>query len=252
MADTIRIKRRAAGGAAGAPASLSASELAYNEQDDTFWYGKGNSAGNATSIVAVGGSGSFLPLSGGTLSGGLSFGSLVAPGGAQDLSRHIALFSTNYGFNITSATLNYNSTGNHTFWASATKLLNAAAGGITAYVPLTLAADPTVTLGAATKQYVDNTSAALSTVAPQTNWDMNSLNANYIGMIRIQNQTTPLNMPPCYSNTGIVVMGITANTAWDTQILFGASPGASDPAPIWARAQNNGVWQPWTKLITAA
>ena len=71
MTDTIRIKRRAAGGSAGPPASLSASELAYNEQDDTLWYGKGNSAGAATSIVKAGGVGNFLPLTGGTLTGNL-------------------------------------------------------------------------------------------------------------------------------------------------------------------------------------
>jgi hypothetical protein len=52
----IRIKRRAAGGAAGAPTSLANGELAYNEQDDTLYYGKGDSgAGVATSIVAIGG-----------------------------------------------------------------------------------------------------------------------------------------------------------------------------------------------------
>jgi len=52
----IRIKHRAAGGAAGAPASLANGELAYNEQDDTLYYGKGDSgAGVATSIVAIGG-----------------------------------------------------------------------------------------------------------------------------------------------------------------------------------------------------
>src|SRR5215472_12449049 len=69
MADTLRIKRRLAGGAAGAPSALAAAELAFNEQDNTLWYGKGNSGGNATSIISVGGSGAFLPLSGGTLTG---------------------------------------------------------------------------------------------------------------------------------------------------------------------------------------
>jgi hypothetical protein len=59
MADTIRIKRRAAGGAAGAPTALAAAELAFNEQDDTLYYGKGNNAGQATNIVAIGGGGAF-------------------------------------------------------------------------------------------------------------------------------------------------------------------------------------------------
>lgn len=72
MADTFRIKRRLAGGAAGPPASLAAAELAFNEQDNTLYYGKGNNAGLATSIVAVSGTGAFLPLTGGTLTGTLT------------------------------------------------------------------------------------------------------------------------------------------------------------------------------------
>lgn len=59
MANTIRIKRRLAGGSAGAPSSLANAELAFNEQDDTLYYGKGDSGGNATSVVAIGGSGTF-------------------------------------------------------------------------------------------------------------------------------------------------------------------------------------------------
>ena len=59
MANTLRIKRRLAGGAAGAPSSLAAAELAYNEQDDTLYYGKGNSGGAATTIIPIAGSGAF-------------------------------------------------------------------------------------------------------------------------------------------------------------------------------------------------
>jgi len=55
VADTLRIRRRLAGGAAGAPSALKNAELAYNEQDDTLYYGKGDSSGNATSIIPVGG-----------------------------------------------------------------------------------------------------------------------------------------------------------------------------------------------------
>ena len=51
MANTLRIKRRASGGAAGAPASLVNAELAYNEQDNTLYYGfgTGGAGGSATS-----------------------------------------------------------------------------------------------------------------------------------------------------------------------------------------------------------
>lgn len=63
MANVIRIKKRAAGGAAGAPASLKSSELAFNEQDDSFYYGKGDDgSANATSIVTIGGRGAFADL----------------------------------------------------------------------------------------------------------------------------------------------------------------------------------------------
>lgn len=63
MPNTIRIKRRAAGGAAGAPASLATSELAINEQDNILYLGYGdNGSGGATSIIALAGSGAFATL----------------------------------------------------------------------------------------------------------------------------------------------------------------------------------------------
>lgn len=81
MANTIRIKRRAVGGAAGAPASLAAAELAYNEQDDTLYYGKGDSGGNATSIPAIGGPGAYLALAGTqTVTGDKTFSGAVVLG----------------------------------------------------------------------------------------------------------------------------------------------------------------------------
>ncbi len=62
MANKLRIKRRAEGGAAGAPASLENAELAFNEVDETLYYGKGTGGpgGTATSIIPIGGSGAFL------------------------------------------------------------------------------------------------------------------------------------------------------------------------------------------------
>ncbi len=65
MSNTLRIKRRAAGGAAGAPASLANAELAYNEQDNILYYGfgTGGAGGTATSATPIGGPGAFLGLS---------------------------------------------------------------------------------------------------------------------------------------------------------------------------------------------
>lgn len=60
MANTLRIKRRASG-AVGAPASLQNAELAYNEVDDTLYYGKGTggAAGSATTVEAIAGKGAY-------------------------------------------------------------------------------------------------------------------------------------------------------------------------------------------------
>jgi len=63
MANTIRIKRRAGTGSAGAPSSLKNAELAYNEADDILYYGKGSDGtGDATSIPAIAGAGAYLTL----------------------------------------------------------------------------------------------------------------------------------------------------------------------------------------------
>ena len=61
MANTLRIKKRAASGADGAPSSLASSELAFNESDLTLYYGFGdNGSAVATSIITIGGSGAFI------------------------------------------------------------------------------------------------------------------------------------------------------------------------------------------------
>lgn len=75
MANSIRIKKRAAGGAAGAPASLRSSELAFNEQDSVLYYGFGDDGlANATSVISIGGAGAFVNLSSDqTISGDKTF-----------------------------------------------------------------------------------------------------------------------------------------------------------------------------------
>jgi hypothetical protein len=66
MSNLVRIKRRAAGGAAGAPASLANAELAYNEQDDVLYYGfgTGGAGGTATTVKPIAGSGYVVSLNG--------------------------------------------------------------------------------------------------------------------------------------------------------------------------------------------
>lgn len=61
MSNNIRIKRRASSGSAGAPSSLANAEIAFNEADDTLYYGKGTdgAGGTATSVIPIGGPGAF-------------------------------------------------------------------------------------------------------------------------------------------------------------------------------------------------
>lgn len=79
MANTLRIKRRASGGSAGAPSSLANAELAYNESDAGngilyYGYGTGGAGGTATQVVAIGGDGAFVSLTGAqTVSGNKTF-----------------------------------------------------------------------------------------------------------------------------------------------------------------------------------
>lgn len=54
----MRIKRRALGGASGAPNSLGQSELAYSEVDQILYIGQGT--GGSATVVAIGGPGSYL------------------------------------------------------------------------------------------------------------------------------------------------------------------------------------------------
>lgn len=95
MANPLRIRRRATGGAAGAPPSLLSAELAFNEVDDTLYYGKGDNAGAATSIPAIGGPGAVVMLSGTqTVTGNKTFLGTVALGASASASTPSADDST--------------------------------------------------------------------------------------------------------------------------------------------------------------
>lgn len=84
MPNLIRIRRRTSG-APGAPAGLQNAELAFNEVDNVLYYGQGTggSGGSATTILAIGGSGAMLNLSGAqTITGvkTVTGGSILAAG----------------------------------------------------------------------------------------------------------------------------------------------------------------------------
>lgn len=68
-----------------------------------------------------------------TASAGENFGGATASGGAQDLSRHISLHSSGYGFSITANNLNYNSPANHSFYTGSTLVTQITSAGDMTY-----------------------------------------------------------------------------------------------------------------------
>ena len=81
MANAIRIKRRSSAGAAGAPSTLANAELAFNEQSNVLYYGTGTggAGGTATQVIAIGGDGYFMSISGTqTVTGSKTFSAAVS------------------------------------------------------------------------------------------------------------------------------------------------------------------------------
>ena len=85
MAQTIKLKRSATAGNTPTTSQLSLGEIAINTTDGKLFIKR--SVGGTESIVEVGSTGSFLPLSGGTLTGNLSLGDNVKAqfGASNDL-----------------------------------------------------------------------------------------------------------------------------------------------------------------------
>ena len=84
MPNTIRIKRRASAGAAGAPSTLAPAELAYSEVDNILYYGFGDAGTGASStVIPIAGTGSFLTTTTTqTVSGAKTFSSITITGGS--------------------------------------------------------------------------------------------------------------------------------------------------------------------------
>lgn len=198
MSNTIRIKRRASGGA-GAPASLANAELAYNEVDDVLYYGKGSggAGGTATTVQAIGGKGAYMDLSTNqTIAGTKTFSSTISgsidgnAGTATKLAtaRTIAFTgdatasgsfdgSANYSQALTLATVNSNVGTFTKFTVNAKGLITAASqasrsdlSAPTADISnggfkITNVAEPTLSTDAATKNYVDSVAQGLDVKA---------------------------------------------------------------------------------------
>ena len=124
MANTIRIKRRASGGAAGAPSSLQNAELAYNEADDVLYYGKGSggAGGTATTVEAIAGLGAYVGISGvQTITGNKTFS------GTLDLG--------------SSAVATTKTAGNNSTAVATTAYVATAVAAVSAFAGLTFAGD---------------------------------------------------------------------------------------------------------------
>jgi hypothetical protein len=200
MSNTIRIKRRAASGGAGAPSTLANAELAFNEASNILYYGTGTggAGGSATSVIAIAGNGAFVDLStsqtiGGTktfsstIQGSISgnAGTATTWATARDLSltgdATATLASVDGSANVsaalTLATVNSNVGTFTKVTVNAKGLVTAAAAAVLADLGATTAdfsmngykitnlADPVSDQDAATKYYVDSVAQGLDVKA---------------------------------------------------------------------------------------
>jgi hypothetical protein len=200
MANTIRIKRRAASGGAGAPSTLENAELAFNEASNILYYGTGTggSGGSATSVIAIAGNGAYVDLSTTQTVGGTKtfsnaiVGSVTGNAGtattwatARDLSLTGDATATLTGVDgsanvsaaLTLATVNSNVGAFTKVTVNGKGLVTAASAAVLADLGATTAdfsmnafkitnlADPTNDQDAATKYYVDTVAQGLDVKA---------------------------------------------------------------------------------------
>ena len=222
MSYTIRIKRRANGGGAGAPTTLANAELAFNEQTNVLYYGTGTggTGGSATSIIPIGGNGAFVDTSSAQTVGGAKIFSSTITGSvsgnagtatALATARNIALSGDATGTasfdgsaNATIATTLANSgVSAGTYTKVTVNAKGLATAGATASISdlsaptgavsfgsqqITNLADPTTAQMAATKNYVDSVAQGLSVKASVN--AATTANITLVGLQAIDGYTT--------------------------------------------------------------
>jgi len=173
MANTIRIKRRANGGGAGAPASLANAELAFNEQTNILYYGTGTggAGGTATSVIAIAGNGAFVDMSSNQTIGGIKTFTSTISGSIDGNAGTATKWATARDLSLTgdgTATLTaVNAKGLATAGSQASLSdLSSPTGNFSfASNRLTDLADPVANSDAANKGYVDSVAQGLDVKA---------------------------------------------------------------------------------------
>ena len=179
MANTIRIKRRASGGGAGAPATLANAELAFNEQTNVLYYGTGTggSGGSATSVIAIAGTGAFVDLSSNQTIGGTKTFSSTISGSIDGNSATATKWATARDLSLT---------------GDGTATLSAVDGSAAVSAALTLA-----TVNANVGTFMKITANAKGLVTAGTSASINDLTAptaDYgFGSFKITNLADPVN-----------------------------------------------------------
>jgi hypothetical protein len=198
MSNTIRIKRRAAGGGAGAPTTLANAELAFNEQTNILYYGTGTggAGGSATAIIPIAGNGAFVDTTSnqtiagvktfsstivGSVSGNAGTATALATGRTIAITGDLAYTSPSFDGtgNVTAAgtlatvnsnigaftkiTINGKGLATAGSQASLTDLSSPTASFSFGSQLLTNLLDPVSLQDAATKNYVDNVAQGLDT-----------------------------------------------------------------------------------------
>lgn len=133
ITNILRVRRRAVGGASGAPSSLYNAELAFSEPDKILYYGYGETSNTAASIISIGGEGAFATLStdqtitgNKTFTGNTIFDDIAVNGG--DLTTTSSLFNllaqpTTINFGDAATTINIGNPAGITTISSASVVL---------------------------------------------------------------------------------------------------------------------------------